>query len=187
MLVWVAIALAAPGALAILWLRWRSATANERAVAAARARDDGDFDTAVALFESLGHQIELARLYALRGDVTRATRTAEAAQREAGRMRGVARKASAAQLLLIEVLIACRSGALEAARALLLREWRQFETAEGAGGWRAEACLVRGFLDAAAGDSVEVWLGLDDATRARVRWMGAEWPALRAFIDAHDP
>ena len=67
-----------------------------------------------------------------------------------------------------------------------MREWARFETAESGGGWRAEACLVRGFLDAAADDGVEVWLGLDDASRARVRWMGAEWPELRAFIDAHD-
>ena len=132
-------------------------------------------------------KIELARLHALRGEVTRAAELAAEANRAAMRERGTNRKSAKAQLLLIDVLIHCRSGELEAARALVIREWHRFEAADGGGGWRAEARLVRGFLDAVAGDGVEVWLGLDDASRARVRWMGAEWPELRAFLDAHDP
>ncbi|HEY2748064.1 MAG TPA: hypothetical protein VGL86_25750 [Polyangia bacterium] len=191
MQLWV-VALAAPVALVVQWLRWKNAAINERAAAAERALAAGDLERAASLFEAIvagggrWATIELARVLALRGEIGRAEQAAHQARGEARFARGVSRKAAEAQLLLVDVLIRCRRGELADARALLLGEWARFETAEGAGGWRAEACLVRGFLDAASGDSVEVWLGLDDTTRARVRWMASEWPDLRAFLDAHE-
>jgi hypothetical protein len=187
MRLWIAVALAAPLVLVIQWLRWKNAAINEQAAAARRALDAGDLARAAEIFAAIvagggrWATIELARLFALRGEIVRAVAAADEARGEARFARGVHRKALEAQLLFVDVLVHCRKGELDAARALLLGEWRRFETAEGGGGWRAEACLVRGFLDAAAGDSVEVWLGL-----ARVRWMATEWPELRAFIDAHE-
>ena len=187
-----AIAAAAPLALGILWLRWKNAAINERAAAARRAIEAGELARAATIFEAIvaaggrWAAIELARLFALRGEIARAEEAAHEARAEARFARGVNRKAAEAQLLFVDVLLRCKKGELEAARALLLGGWQRFETAEGDGGWRAEACLLRGFLDAAAGESVEVWLGLDEASRARVRWMSAEWPELRAFIDAYD-
>jgi hypothetical protein len=133
----------------------------------------------------LAAKVELARLHALRADVTRAAQLASEAQRASARERSIDRATVGAQLVLVDVLIRCRTGELETARALLVREWHQFETPDG-GGWRAEARLVRGFLDDAAGQGIEIWLGLDQPVRARVRWMAAEWPELRAFLDAHD-
>ncbi len=192
MRLWIAVALAAPLALVIQWLRWKNAAINEQAAAARRALAAGELERAATIFEGIvagggrWATIELARLFALRGEIARAQEAADEARGEARFARGVTRKSVEAQLLLVDVLVQCRKGELAAARALLLGEWQRFETAEGGGGWRAEACLVRGFLDAAAGDSIEVWLGLNEESRARVRWMGAEWPELRAFLDAHD-
>ena len=185
-----AVACAVPAVLLLSWWRWRRTSLNERALAARAALAAGDLARATALFESLRDRsfttkIELARLYALRADLPRATARLADARRDAGGERGIDRAAAAARLVLVEVLIACRKGALDTAHAVLIREWPLFEAADGGGVWRAEACLVRGFLDAAAGIGVEVWLGLDEATRDRVRWMAAEWPELRAFLDAH--
>ena len=90
-----------------------------------------------------------------------------------------------ARLLFIDALVAARRHDLMTAADTLARGWPTFEQSHG--GWLAEACLLRGFLAAQLGAGVEIWLGLSDTARARVHWMAAEWPELRAFIDAHDP
>jgi hypothetical protein len=176
---WWLLATAPPVVLAASWLRWRARDVEARRRAAERALLDGDFERAAALFESLRAALELARLYALRGDLARA----EAARQRVPRPR-VDRATVEARLHFVDALIATRRGELGAAWDALTRHWARFETSES--GWLAEACLLRGFLAAQLGGSVEIWLGLDEAARARVHWMAAEWPELRAFIGAHD-
>jgi len=181
---WWLLATAPPVILAASWLRWRARDVAARRVAAQRALADGNFDRAAALFESLPGELvplELARLYALRGDVERAAHRADDARRRPPRH---IRATFDARLLFIDALVAARRGDILAAFDTLSRHWSAFESAEG--GWLAEACLLRGFLAAQLGFGVEIWLGLDDDSRARVRWMSAEWPELRAFIDAHE-
>jgi len=181
---WWLLAATPPVVLAISWLRWRARDVAVRRVAAQRALADGNFDRAAALFESLSGDLvplELARLYALRGDVERATQRADDARRRPPRH---IRATFDARLLFVDALVAARRGETLAAFDALARRWSTFETAENS--WLAEACLLRGFLAAQLGFGVEIWLGLDDHSRARVRWMAAEWPELRAFLDAHD-
>src|SRR6185312_403381 len=167
-------------------LAWTRMRQERLADAIAVELEQHERDTRRPSAGALPTKLELARLHALRADLPAARQWADDARRLAERARGVNRRTADAQLLVVDALIACREGAPDAARALLLRDWGRFETLEGGGGWRAEACLLRGFLDGAAGAGVEVWLGLDEASRARVRWMSAEWPELRAFLDAYD-
>jgi len=189
---WWLLAAAPAVAMAFSWLRWRAKELDARKLAAQRALTDGDFDRAAAIFEALvqmrGAQrdllhLELARLYALRGDVASAARHAEAARQRLQRPHAD-RAIGEARLLLIDALITTRRGDFAEAYAALAQRWATFETSHG--GWRAEACLLRGYLSWKLGSSVEAWLGLGDAARARVRWMASDWPELRAFIDAHD-
>jgi hypothetical protein len=129
--------------------------------------------------------LELARLYALRGDVEPAMRFAGDARREVARERRMNRETGDARLLFIDALIATRRSDFTSASNTLSQQWAAFEQSHG--GWLAEACLLRGFLAAQLGATPEIWLGLGDTARARVRWMSSEWPELRAFIDAHEP
>jgi hypothetical protein len=128
--------------------------------------------------------IELARLYALRGDLDGAARWTAEGRRLLARARVVDRATAEARLVLVEVLTLARAGRLDEAWGTLSDKWSAFETSQG--GWHVEACLVRGFLAWKAGASVETWLGLGDSERAHARWMAAEWPELREFLDAHD-
>jgi hypothetical protein len=131
-----------------------------------------------------GDALEIARLYALRGDAENATRFADDARRAVAPLRGMNRTSADARLLLIDALVAGRRGDVEQAWTALSDGWATFETSHG--GWLAEACLLRGFFAWKLGSSVESWLGLSDAARDRVRWMAADWPDLRAFLDAHE-
>lgn len=127
--------------------------------------------------------LELALLYVLRGDVESAERFVETARSPARGARESGRH-DRARLLLVDAAIRARRGDLEGAWALLAQGWGAFEMPERRS--LAEACLLRGFVGWKLGGSVESWLGLTESARARVRWLGAEWPELRAFLDAHD-
>lgn len=129
--------------------------------------------------------IERARLHALRGDGEAAARVIAEARGRLGRAHAVDRATAEARLVLVDALVTARGGQPDEAWAALSRRWGSFENAHG--GWLAEACLLRGYLAWKAGAGVESWLGLGEAQRAHVRWMAAEWPELREFIDAHDP
>ncbi|MGZ3407422.1 MAG: tetratricopeptide repeat protein [Polyangia bacterium] len=149
----------------------------------------GQLQEAIALYlaarPALFEAIELARLYALRGDVDGATRWTTEARRRLARAHAVDRATAEARLVLVEVLTMARAGRLEEAWGALSQRWSAFEKSHG--GWLVEACLVRGYLGWKGGAGVETWLGLGEAERAHARWMASEWPELREFIDAHDP
>ena len=81
-----------------------------------------------------------------------------------------------------------RSGQHEDAARALDRDWKRLEEALAVSSMR-RAWLLRAYL--ASGDgargSVEPWLTLARGGRkGELAWLGAEWPELRAFIDAHD-
>lgn len=177
---WWPLAIAPVVILAASWLRWRAKETRALAVAADRALHDGDFDRAATIFEALGNALELARLYALRGDVDRAATWAATARARIRRLRAIDRAIAEARLLFVDALVAARRGDLTTALDTLAQRWSTFEHAPG--GWLAEACLLRGFLAGQLGAGIEIWLGLDDSARARVHWMATEWPELRAFI-----
>jgi len=181
---WWLLATAPVAAMTMSWLRWRARERRARANEARRALRDGDLERAAALFATLPSErawLELARVLALRGDVDGAAREADVVRRRPPRHE---RALFDTRLLFIDALVAARRGDALGAFDMLARGWSAFESSPG--GWIAEACLVRGFLAAQLGIGIEIWLGLDDDSRARVRWMAAEWPELRAFIDAHE-
>jgi hypothetical protein len=173
------------------WLRWRSSEIDAQEREARRALADGELARAAAIFQALMQRrrsiwwaLELARLAALRGDLDGAARWTGDARARLARERSVNRTTAAARLLLVDVLSTTRRGQLDDAWRALAQQWATFEQTQG--GWLFEASLLRGFLAWKAGASVEHWLGLDEAQRAQARWMAAEWPELRAFLDAHD-
>ena len=130
--------------------------------------------------------IHLGLLYALRGQLDAATRWCDDARRRLPR--GQNRTLSAALLRLAEATVLARSGQHEDAARALDRDWKRLEEALAVSSMR-RAWLLRAYL--ASGDgargSVEPWLTLARGGRkGELAWLGAEWPELRAFLDAHD-
>ena len=130
--------------------------------------------------------IHLGMLYALRGDVDAATRWCDDARRRLPR--GQQRTLTAALLRLAEVLVLARAGKRDDAARALDRDWHRLEEALTVSSMR-KAWLVRAWCAAADGarGSVEPWLTMARAGRkGELRWVGADWPELCAFLDAHD-
>ncbi len=130
--------------------------------------------------------IHLGMLYALRGQLDAATRWCDDGRRRLAR--GQNRALPAALLRLTEILVLARAGKHEEAARALDRDERRLEEALTVTSMR-KAWLVRAFC--AAGDatrgSVEPWLTMARAGRkGELAWVAAEWPELRAFVDAHD-
>jgi hypothetical protein len=128
--------------------------------------------------------VDTALRAALRGDLPEADRAQTEARRWCARSRGLLRTTARARLLLVDVVLLCRSERLEEAWAALHRDWKTFENTPG--GWLAEACLLRGYLAYRTDRDVEPWLGLLGASGgATLIWMANEWPELGAFLDAY--
>ncbi|HXU70308.1 MAG TPA: hypothetical protein VN947_13320 [Polyangia bacterium] len=128
----------------------------------------------------------LGLVYALRGQLDAATRWCDDARKRLSR--GSNRTHSAALLRLAEATVLTRSGQLDDATRALDRDWKRLEEALAVSTMR-RAWLLRAYL--ASGDgargSVEPWLTLARGGRkGELAWLGAEWPELRAFLDAHD-
>jgi len=130
--------------------------------------------------------IHLGMLYALRGDVDAATRWCDDARRRLPR--GQQRTLTAALLKIAEVLVLARGGRRDDAARALDRDWHRLEEALTVTAMR-KAWLLRAWCAAAdpTRGSVEPWLTMVRAGRkGELAWLGAEWPELRAFLDAHD-
>ncbi|HEX6836507.1 MAG TPA: hypothetical protein VF334_08030 [Polyangia bacterium] len=130
--------------------------------------------------------IHLGMLYALRGELDAAGRWCDDARRRLPR--GHNRTLSAALLRIAEILVLARSGKRDDAARALDRDWHRLEEALTVASMR-KAWLVRAWCAAAdpSRGSVEPWLTMARAGRkGELRWLGAEWPELRAFLDAHD-
>lgn len=130
--------------------------------------------------------IHLGMLYALRGQLDAATRWCDDARRRLPR--GQNRTLSAALLRIAEILVLARSGQRDDAARALDRDWHRLEEALTVASMR-KAWLVRAWCAAAdpSRGSVEPWLTMARAGRkGELRWLGAEWPELRAFLDAYD-
>lgn len=130
--------------------------------------------------------IHLGMLYALRGQLDAATRWCDDARRRLPR--GQNRTLSAALLRLAEILVLARSDKRDDAARALDRDWHRLEEALTVASMR-KAWLVRAWCAAAdpSRGSVEPWLTMARAGRkGELRWLGAGWPELRAFVDAHD-
>ena len=130
--------------------------------------------------------IHLGMLYALRGELDAAERWCDDARRRLPR--GQNRTLSAALLRLAEILVLARSDKRDDAARALDRDWHRLEEALTVASMR-KAWLVRAWCAAAdpSRGSVEPWLTMARAGRkGELRWLGAGWPELRAFLDAHD-
>ena len=122
--------------------------------------------------------IELARAFAIGGDVEKATRWLDEARRRGADLSG--------DLLIIEGMVLCRAGRFEDAARHFDDTWTRIEARTHLRGMR-DAWLLRAF--AVAGTStprnsgaIEPWLHLvRTTTPSSFAWLTAHWPALATF------
>lgn len=130
--------------------------------------------------------VHLAMLYTLRGQLDAARRWCEEGRRRLAR--GQNRTLTAALLRLAEILLLARDGKRDEAARALDRDRPRLEESLSVSSMK-KAWLLRAWCAAADGTrgSVEPWLTMARSGRTgELRWLGTEWPELRAFIDAHD-
>lgn len=129
---------------------------------------------------------QLGLLYALRGQLDVATRWCDDARRRLGR--SCNRTYNGALVRITEIMVLARTGRREEAARAFDRDAQRLAEALSASTLRT-AWLVRAFVASADGAraSLEPWLTLARSGRkGDVAWIRAEWPELRAFVDAHD-
>ena len=123
--------------------------------------------------------IELARAFAIGGDVDKASKWLDAARKRTGDVR------SDASVEAVHGLVLCREGHFDEALAHYEQTARQLEaslTAE----QMCEAWLLRGFAIASTttpreSGTADAWMQLVRAAPGEIAWLTAHWPALATF------
>ncbi len=132
--------------------------------------------------------IELARAFAIGGDLDKARRWITSARE---RPAGTADPTNAAaRLEATELLLLCREGKHDEAVRLCEQQWPRFESHLAITQMR-EVWLLRAFAVAATtgprdGGTVDAWLGfLRGAPAGSLAWLTERWPELAAFAATH--
>jgi hypothetical protein len=129
---------------------------------------------------------QLAQQFALRGDLELASRWLTDGRRRLTRAGGSSRLVTAAQLTLAEVILRCRLGEAEQARALLESHLRQLE-----GAFNVFTCRIAWLLGAflehqlaaprEAGNIERHVSMLRNARPGELAYVGQKWPEMEAF------
>lgn len=127
--------------------------------------------------------IDLAMIYALRGQTDVARRWCEDGRKRLARAQN--RTLTAALLRLTEILVLAREGKRDEAAKAIERDWRRLEEALTAASMK-KAWLLRAFVTANDGTRANVGPWTAVVRRGELTWMAVEWPELRAFLAAHE-
>ena len=127
--------------------------------------------------------IDLAMIYALRGQTDVARRWCEDGRKRLAR--GQNRTVTAALLRLCEILVLAREGKRDVGAKAVDRDWRRLEEALTAASMK-KAWLLRAFVAANDGTRANIGPWTAVVRRGELSWMAVDWPELQAFLVAHE-